>query len=119
MSLFRFLSAVTVVAAAAGMPALLSANEDFKPVTFTEEFLADPDNVARGKEIWNEQCKFCHGKTAYPGKAPKLKPYKYNADFVYKRVTKGFRGMPPWEEVYDENDRMSVTAYIMSPGFSN
>lgn len=85
----------------------------------TEAFLSDPGNIAQGKEIWAEQCKFCHGKTAYPGKAPKLKPYKYTPEFVYKRVTKGFRGMPAWGEVYDDHERMSVTAYVMSKGFTN
>ena len=85
----------------------------------TEAFLDDPNNIARGKEVWGEQCKLCHGKAAYPGKAPKLKPRKYTPQFVYKRVTKGFRGMPAWNEVYDDYELMSVTAYVMSKGFSN
>lgn len=88
-------------------------------VAFTGEFLNDPENIARGKEIWGDQCKFCHGKTAYPGKAPRLKPRKYTPEFVYKRVTKGFKGMPPWEEVYDRQERMSIVAWVMSKSFSN
>lgn len=91
----------------------------FKEVAFTEEFLRNADNIATGKAIWDEQCKLCHGKTAYPGKAPRLKPHKYTPAFVYKRVTKGFRGMPPWGEVYNEHERMSVTAFVMSREFSN
>lgn len=97
------------------------ATEDtiFKEVAFTEEFLRNSDNIATGKAVWDEQCKLCHGKTAYPGKAPRLKPYKYKPEFVYKRVTKGFRGMPSWAEVYSEHERMSVTAFVMSKEFSN
>lgn len=85
---------------------------------FTEEFLNDPETVAIGKELWVEQCAFCHGKKAYPGKAPKLKPKKYTAEFVYKRVTKGFRAMPGWEEVYSDEELRGVVAYIMSKKFS-
>lgn len=86
---------------------------------FTEEFLNDPEVLARGQAIWEEQCQHCHGKNAYPGKAPRLKPRKYTPDFVYKRVTKGFRGMPSWVEVYDEQERMSVAAWVMNKNFSN
>ncbi len=108
---------------ALGLPGTASTQESqeaaFKEAIFTEEFLQSPDNIAVGKEIWDEQCKLCHGKTAYPGKGPRLKPRKYTPEFVYKRITKGFRGMPPWGEVYSEQERMSVTAFIMSKEFSN
>ncbi len=88
-------------------------------VKFTEEFLNDPDNIALGMKIWKSHCSRCHGRAAYPGKGPKLKPGKYTPEVVYKRVTNGFRGMPPWNKVYDQKQRMSVTAYIMSKGFLN
>lgn len=99
-------------------PAMAGGTEGGE-VAFTEEFMNDQENIGRGKEIWDEQCKLCHGKAAYPGKAPRLKPRKYKPEFVYKRVTKGFKGMPAWEEVYDQQDRMSVTAWVMSRDFSN
>jgi mono/diheme cytochrome c family protein len=82
------------------------------------EYLSDPENIQVGKEIWDDQCQHCHGRDAYPGKAPKLRPAKYSPDFVYHRVTYGFRGMPPWEEIYTEEERMDVVAYILSPEFS-
>jgi len=88
-------------------------------VKFTPEFVQNPDNIAAGKKIWLKQCARCHGQHAYPGKAPKLKPSKYKIEFVYKRVTKGFRGMPAWKKKYNKNQRMSVSAYIMSPKFKN
>lgn len=99
-------------------PTLAGGTEDSQPA-FTEEFLNNPEVLAKGREIWEEQCQFCHGKNAYPGKAPKLKPRKYTPEFVYKRVTKGFKGMPSWAEVYNHDERMSVAAWVMSKDFSN
>lgn len=88
------------------------------PEPFTEEYLADEDHITAGKAIWQEQCQHCHGKAAYPGKAPKLKPRKYEPGFVYRRVTDGFRKMPPWKDVYSDEERMQVTAYVLSDDFS-
>jgi len=59
----------------------------------------------------------CHGNSAYPGKAPKLKPSSYQPDFVYDRVTNGFRKMPGWKAVFYEKPRVGVVAYIMSSVF--
>ena len=70
------------------------------PAEFTEAFLGDRANVVAGKEIWVEQCSLCHGNKSYPGKAPKLKPRRYTPDFVFNRVTRGFRKMPAWNEIY-------------------
>jgi len=92
--------------------------EDEAPPAFTEAFLADPANIGAGREIWQEQCRHCHGKSSYPGKAPKLKPKRYKPDFVFKRVTDGFRKMPPWKEVYSREERMSVVAYVLSREFA-
>lgn len=120
--MLRAITAVAVLAVIAGIPAQLTAqdnNEEFQPAEFTEDFLSDPENIARGQEIWQEQCRLCHGRDAYPGKGPTLKPRKYNPAFVYKRVTKGFRGMPSWAEVYDEYERKAVTAFVLSDKFSN
>ena len=108
------LALIGVVAA----PALAGGAGEEAP-QFTEKFLNDADVLAKGQEIWVEQCQFCHGKNAYPGKAPKLKPRKYTPEFVYKRVTKGFKGMPGWGEVYNQEERMSVTAWVKNKNFSN
>lgn len=85
---------------------------------FTEDFLADPDAIAAGQALWEDQCRHCHGRSAYPGKAPKLRPRRYNADFVYDRITNGFRQMPAWGEIYTDEERMQLVAYILSDGFS-
>ena len=88
------------------------------PVPFSEEYLASTTNIDVGGEIWAAQCRHCHGAKAYPGKAPKLKPAKYKPDWVYSRVTDGFRKMPAWKDEYSDDERMKIVAYIMSGSFS-
>ena len=90
-----------------GLPAV--AAED--PV-FTDEYLSEPANIQLGRELFRQQCNKCHGKGAYPGKAPKLKPRKLSADDIYLRITYGFRKMPPWEEIFSDEERMALTAYL-------
>ncbi len=88
------------------------------PAEFTQAYLDDPANQAAGKEVWQEQCRHCHGRAAYPGKAPKLKPRRYKPQWVFDRVTDGFRKMPAWKEVFTREERMAVTAFVMSKRFS-
>lgn len=99
--------------------ATVSGAVDAAEVKFSAEFTENADNLATGKKIWLKQCAHCHGLRAYPGKAPKLDPSRYKIEFVYKRVTKGFRGMPSWKRKYNKHQRMSVAAYVMSKNFSN
>jgi mono/diheme cytochrome c family protein len=89
-----------------------------KPPEFTEAYLTDPANIEAGHAVWQEQCRHCHGKSAYPGKAPKLKPKRYKPEFVFKRVTNGFRKMPSWKEVFSYEERKAVVAYVLSKKFS-
>jgi mono/diheme cytochrome c family protein len=96
------------------------AEDEIKKVIpeFSEEYLSNPENLAAGKEVWEGTCRGCHGAAAYPGKAPKLRPARYDAAFVYDRVTYGFRKMPSWKDVFTEEERMNVVAYVLSRGFS-
>lgn len=88
------------------------------PKPFTEDFMTTAANIDAGGAIWAAQCRHCHGAKAYPGKAPKLKPAKYQPDWVYSRVTDGFRKMPAWQDEYTDDERMQIVAYIMSGSFS-
>ena len=106
-------------AALIGLGAFAGAVQGAEPApAFTEDVMNNPDVIEAGRELWQDQCRHCHGKSAYPGKAPKLKPRRYKPDFVYDRVTNGFRKMPAWKEVYSQEERMSVVAFIMSKKFS-
>jgi len=90
------------------------------PPEMTKDYLTDPAHIAVGKQVWDEQCKHCHGASAYPGKAPRLTPRRYQSrpEFVWDRVTNGFRKMPGWKDVYSDEERMGVVAYILSKSFS-
>ena len=100
-------------------PAGPSANGPTSPVEFTQEFLGDPGNVVRGRGVWQARCQFCHGKMAYPGKAPKLQPSRYTPAFVYDRVANGFQGMPSWRHEFSVDELKSVVAYVLSREFPN
>ncbi len=106
------------VIASLGTVAAVAQDSTEKPPEFTEDYLNDPVIIAAGGEIWAEQCRHCHGRSAYPGKAPKLKPRRYKPGFVFKRVTNGFRKMPSWKEVYSREERMAVVTYVLSKEFS-
>ena len=57
----------------------------------TEAFMNDPANIELGQELFQQQCAKCHGKGAYPGKAPKLKAKKLSPEDIYLRITYGYR----------------------------
>jgi mono/diheme cytochrome c family protein len=103
--------------AAAMFASVPAGAQDLPP--FPKELLDKPDQIAAGKEVFGKICKFCHGKSTYPGKAPKLNPSRYTPEFVYDRVTNGFRGMPPFKDQFSEKERQAVTVFIMSKDFSN
>lgn len=104
------------LAGALALPAGAAAGETSG--SFEKAFLEDPANIAQGEAIWSKQCRHCHGRNAYPGKAPKLKPRKYTPEFVYVRVTDGFRKMPAWKDVYSDEERRAIVAYVLSGEFS-
>jgi len=85
---------------------------------FDRAYLSDKKNIAAGQEVWQHQCRHCHGAAAYPGKAPKLNPGQLEPDFIYDRVTNGFGKMPSWKEVFSDAQRKAVVAYIKSDDFS-
>lgn len=104
----------------AGGPVVVAGSEkifDDPPPPLPKELLQDAKLIARGDEIWKEQCTHCHGSKAYPGKAPKLVPRRYTPEFVWDRVHNGFRGMPPWKEVYSEEEIIAIVAYVLSDDF--
>jgi len=86
---------------------------------FPKELLGNPEYIEIGKEVFGKICQYCHGKTVYPGKAPKLNPVRYTPEFVFGRVTNGFRAMPSFKETFSEKERQGVTVYVLSQEFSN
>jgi mono/diheme cytochrome c family protein len=98
--------------------AAANAVADEAAPTFDATYMADAGNIKLGQEVWAKQCRHCHGNSAYPGKAPKLSPGGLEPDFIYDRVTNGFRGMPAWNAVFTVEERKAVVAYIKSNGFA-
>ena len=106
-------------AGCSAVPPCPSWADDAELPPFPTEVLANPEYVAGGREVFGKICKFCHGKSAYPGKAPKLNPARYTPEFVFDRVTNGFRGMPSFKEQFTEKERQAVVVFVMSKEFSN
>ena len=102
----------------AGTAPMLLAEGPERP-DLSAEALSDRDLIAHGQELFQDQCTLCHGRTAYPGKAPMLQPRRYDAEFVYDRIAFGFRDMPAWEDMFPEEDIVAMVAFIMSDGFSH
>ena len=85
---------------------------------FDAAYLTNVANIKIGEGVWANQCRHCHGNSAYPGKAPKLSPGSMEPDFIFDRVTNGFRKMPAWKEVFTLEERKGIVAYIKSDSFS-
>lgn len=117
MSLRSALALLGLIAAAAAAAQEQKAVKEPGPV-FDMAYLANKKNIAAGREVWQNQCRHCHGAAAYPGKAPKLNPGQLLPDFIYDRVTFGFGKMPAWKDVFSLEQRKAVVAYIKSDDFS-
>lgn len=101
----------------AGLPPAWTARAQGGGIT--PEYLQSTEKIRLGRQVWVARCQFCHGKMAYPGKAPRLDPSRYTPDFVYDRVTNGFRDMPPWRQEFSEDELKAVVAYVLSKQFPN
>jgi mono/diheme cytochrome c family protein len=97
------------------VPAAAEARDP--PPALPAAVLKDPKMIAGGEALWKENCAHCHGSKAYPGKAPKLQPTKYKAEFVWDRVHNGFKDMPPWKDLYSPDQVISLVAWVMSEDF--
>ena len=104
--------------ASATLPPPPSADTVEEVPEFTDEYLALGDAIKTGGELWGKQCRHCHGNSAYPGKAPKLTPATYKPEFVFDRLTNGFRKMPAWKTVFSLEERKSLVAYVLSSEFA-
>jgi len=100
------------------LPEAPSAQEVEEDPDLTEDYLANKEAITSGGELWGKQCRHCHGNSAYPGKAPKLKPATYKPEFVFSRITDGFKKMPAWKSVFSLEERKALVAYVLSSEFS-
>lgn len=117
VSMLATAAATAPAQAPAPSAAPASAAPHDPPPALPATVLKDPKVIAAGEELWKESCANCHGSKAYPGKAPKLQPHKYKPEFVWDRVHNGFRNMPAWKEVYNDEQVISLVAWVMSEDF--
>lgn len=109
--------AIFIFAGAHGHAAGDTEAKRVPPPPLSKEALRDPKVIGTGEELWKDQCAHCHGSRAYPGKAPRLQPRRYKAEFVWDRIYNGFRGMPSWKDVYTDDEVVAIVAYVMSDDF--
>jgi mono/diheme cytochrome c family protein len=105
--------AAALVLAATAMPG--HAEE----LDFSEEFMTDMANIREGRDHFQAQCGHCHGSRAYPGKAPRLRPERYDPEFVYWVIQGGYGRMPSFEDRFDHEQTMQIVAWIKSNLFSH
>ena len=116
--------AAVAIAALIGNGAAAAQNAASAPAAdepvpkFDAAYLNNAANIKLGQGIWTNQCRHCHGNSAYPGKAPKLNPGPMEPAFIFDRVTNGFGKMPGWKEVFTFEERKGVVAYVKSDSFS-
>ena len=85
----------------------------------TEEFLNDPGaDRAGARSCSRAECSQCHGKSAYPGKAPKLNPKKLTPEDVYLRMPTGCARCRRGRTCFTDEELMAITAYVKSNRFS-
>ena len=101
----------------AAAPKAAAAAEEPVPM-FEPAYMRNAANIKVGQTVWAAQCVHCHGAKAYPGKAPKLNPGTMDAEFIFDRVTYGFKAMPPWKAVFSLEERKGLVAWIKSDGFA-
>lgn len=115
-ALHKTLMTIGALAAVLALAPWSAAAQEDQPidVNFTEDYLSNPENIQQGRKVWKKQCVLCHGGSSGPRHAPKLTPIRYQPEFVYHRVTYGFRDMPSWKGVFDKEERKAVVAYVLS-----
>lgn len=86
---------------------------------FDEAFMSDMANIREGRDLFQAQCSHCHGRRAYPGKAPRLRADRYEPDFVFWVIQGGFGRMPSMGEIFDDEETRKIVAWVKSPLFSH
>jgi mono/diheme cytochrome c family protein len=112
-------SVLRIAFAFALLAGLASGPAPAQELDFSEEFMTDMANIRAGREHFQAQCGHCHGSRAYPGKAPRLQPERYDPDFIYWAIRGGYGRMPSFEDHFTHEETMQIVAWIKSNLFSH
>jgi len=110
-------AAMSLTVTMQGVPAVADDAPPLPP--FPKDALGNREYIEIGKQVFDKRCKFCHGKGVYPGKAPKLEPSRYTPEFIFDRVTHGYKAMPSWSHEFSTKELQGVTAYVLSRDFDD
>lgn len=95
--------------------------EDQKTLTNPSEY--NLSNVKKGKDLYNLNCKSCHGDAGKNNALPLAPPppdvisdimHANSEGELYYKITKGRGGMPQFEANISEDDRWRLVNYIMN-----
>ena len=81
---------------------------------------SDSDRIREGKEVFNGTCAHCHGPDAVQAERKidlRLLHHRYKEgmeEMFFKTVTNGrpAKGMPPWKDVFSEEQFVSIFAFL-------
>lgn len=96
---------------AGGVPATDEQNSDGNSAIPVN--LKDPELIEEGKAIFHSTCAdYCHGHepALFIGRGDELEP-----EYIYKTIFEGGKGatpMPPWGEVFSEQEIWELVSYI-------
>ena len=120
----RFLNKILIVGLLFGFTSSLTAQEWTTPADQKDKVCPLPFDTKMqqtGKDIYNKNCKSCHGKsgknnpvalTPSPGD-PASEKFSVNTDGeLFYKITTGKASMPKFKDLLDENDRWAVISYI-------
>lgn len=92
--------------------------------TITNPFPDEPLVLMQGEELYNMYCAACHGEAGYgdgsPGGAFGPKPANFHDEEVkgqsdgvlYWKISSGRGIMPPFEDIFSEEQRWQLVAYL-------
>lgn len=103
-------------ALAGGVPS--SSGDSDSDLTVSVD-LADPERIQAGKDTFHSTCaEYCHGHepALFIGRGDELEP-----QYIYTTIFNGGQGatpMPPWGEVFSEEEIWELVSYIKFLGTS-
>ncbi|MFT5426349.1 MAG: mono/diheme cytochrome c family protein [Gammaproteobacteria bacterium] len=83
------------------------------------EIQSSPEDMKAAETMFNQNCTYCHGNKGSGGKSRKMQCLTLlNDEYVFKTIKEGKKAganiMPSWKRSFDDNQILTLTAYVMS-----